>query len=243
MPARRLWWVAALTLGLAPAAEAGIVRGILRPPATFSRPAAARNPYPGSVHALPGADPVVSGQVSDAVISIERIPAAVDSAIAPPAAPPRLAQRNQSFVPHVLPVAAGATVEFPNLDPIFHNVFSVSPGKRFDLGKYPRGHSRRVRFDRPGLIQVYCDIHSNMAAFIVVLPNRAFAQPDGSGRFALPDLPAGEYVVNIWHPDYPALKRPVRVPASGDLDLDVSLGPASGPRAGVPDSPESAEPR
>jgi plastocyanin len=243
MPSRRLWWVAALALGLAPAAEAGVVRGILRPPATFSRPTVARNPYPGTVHALPGVDPVASGRVTDAVISIERIPAAVDSAIARPGAAPRLAQRNQVFVPHVLPVAAGATVEFPNLDPIFHNVFSVSPGKRFDLGKYPRGQSRRVRFDRPGLIQVYCDIHSNMAAFIVVLPNHAFAQPDGAGRFALPDLPAGEYVVNIWHPDFPAVRRPVRVPELGDLDLDLSLGPAAGPRAGVTDSPEAPETR
>ena len=243
MPARRLWWVAGLALVLAPLAEAGVVRGVVRPPAVMSKAAAARNPYPGTVHALPGAEPVVSGLVSDAVISIERIPKAVDSTLARPAARPRLAQRNQSFVPHVLPVAAGTTVEFPNLDPIFHNVFSVSPGKRFDLGKYPRGQSRSVRFERPGLIQVYCDIHSNMAAFIVVLQNHAFAQPDGSGRFALPDLPAGEYVVNVWHPDYPAIRRAIRVPPGGDLDLDLTLAPAGGPRADVPDSPESAGPR
>ena len=236
-------WAAALALGLAPLAEAGVVRGVVRPPAVMSRAVAARTPYPGTVHALPGAEPVVSGRVSDAVISIERIPKAVDSALARPAAAPRLAQRNQSFVPHVLPVAAGTTVEFPNLDPIFHNVFSVSPGKRFDLGKYPRGQSRSVRFERPGLIQVYCDIHSNMAAFIVVLPNRAFAQPDGSGRIALPGLRAGVYVVNGWHPDYPAIRRAIRVPPGGDLDLDLSLAPAGGPSAEVPDPPEDPAPR
>jgi hypothetical protein len=169
----------------------------------------------------------MSGMPSDAVISIEHVPAGVDSALAPVPGTPRLAQKNQEFMPRVLPVAAGTTVEFPNLDPIFHNVFSVSPGKRFDLGKYPRGQSRRVRFDRPGLIQVYCDIHSNMAAYIVVLPNRAFTQPDESGRFELPALPAGDYVVSVWHPDFPRLRRTIHVPANGDLELNLDYGAAS----------------
>ena len=235
MTARITGWLLLAALVPAAKAQGGVVSGVVRSSTTIHAGPAARSAYPGSVHSLPNAAPTARGLLSDAVISVDRIPASVDSAIALPASSPRLAQKNQSFVPHVLPVAAGTTVEFPNLDPIFHNVFSVSPVRRFDLGKYPRGHSRSVRFDRTGLVQVYCDIHSNMAAFIVVLPNRAFAQPDAAGRYSLPDLPAGEYVVNAWHPDFRPLRRSVQVPESGDVELDlVFAGPRAGPAASPP---------
>ncbi len=221
--------------------EAGVVRGILKPPTSIASAPAAPSGYAGTLHALPHADPVAYGQVFDAVISVERIPASVESTLSRATAVPRLAQKDQSFVPRVLPVSAGSTVEFPNFDPIFHNVFSVSPYKRFDLGKYPRGQSRRVRFDRPGLVQVYCDIHSNMAAFIIVLPTRAFTQPDATGAFALPALPAGEYVVRVWHPDFPALTRPIRVPEHGDLELDLGYGPAPRTPSGIAETREREE--
>lgn len=238
MNPRTFWWLALAALQPAAAADAGVVHGVLRTPGVMSVASVSSSGYSGSLHALPSADPTVNGRASDAVISVERVPASVETTLAHVPTTPRLAQKNQSFVPRVLPVAAGTTVQFPNFDPIFHNVFSVSPGKRFDLGKYPRGQSRRVRFDRPGLIQVYCDIHSNMAAYILVLPNAAFAQPDESGRFVLPDLPAGEYVVHVWHPDFPPLKRQIRVPEHGDLELDLGYGPA--PR-NAPDVAESRE--
>jgi plastocyanin len=118
---------------------------------------------------------------------------------------------------------AGTTVDFPNMDPIFHNVFSLSPVKRFDLGRYPRGHSKRVTFATPGLVNVFCDIHSSMAAYVLVLPHHAFAQPDSDGDFALPDVPPGRYVVHVWHPDAPATTRSVDVPATGDVSLEVTL--------------------
>ena len=136
---------------------------------------------------------------------------------------PRLDQRSETFEPHVLPIVAGTTVDFPNQDPIFHNVFSVSPVKRFDLGKYPRGHSKQVTFRKAGLVQVFCDIHPSMACFILVLPNRAFARPKDDGSFALPKLPAGTYTVKAWHPDFGEQTRTVKVPSSGEVALDLEF--------------------
>jgi hypothetical protein len=109
------------------------------------------------------------------------------------------------------------------MDPIYHNVFSPSPLKRFDLGKYPRGESRAVTFNRPGVVNVFCDIHSDMEAFVLVLPHHAFTQPDADGRYALPALPPGHYVVRAWHPDLQEIRREVDVPESGDLQVDLSF--------------------
>ena len=127
------------------------------------------------------------------------------------------------FSPRVLAIQVGTTVEFPNRDPIYHNVFSVSPAKRFDLGKYAQGHSRRVRFDKPGLVNVYCDIHSDMAAWVYVVPHHVFAQASASGRFALPDVPAGHYTLVAWHPDHGEKTFEVDVPAKGDATVTVHL--------------------
>ncbi len=212
--------LALLTAG-APAARAGVVRGRLHTSVTAA--AATANAYPGRASSMCGPRTHLRGAPGDAVISVERIPASAESLLAARASRPKLAQRDQSFVPRVLPVAAGSVVDFPNLDPIFHNVFSVSPARRFDLGKYPRGQSRPVRFPRTGLVNVYCDIHTDMAAYVLVLPNHAFTQPDGTGAWALPDLPAGRYLVRWWHPDLPGGSREVDVPATGAVDLELSL--------------------
>src|SRR5262249_52786370 len=145
-----------------------------------------------------------------------------DSLGSPSGPRPELEQRDQSFVPRVLAIQVGTTVDFPNRDAIFHNVFSVSPAKRFDLGKYPRGHSRSVRFDKPGRINVYSAIPSNMAAFILVLPHLFFPRPQPSGSFALPTVPAGSYRVHVWHPDFGDIDRDVEVPAVGNVDVELS---------------------
>src|SRR5438874_726505 len=107
----------------------------------------------------------------------------------------KLDQYNRTFVPHVLVVQAGARVDFPNNDTVYHNVFSYREGKRFDLGLYPVGTMRVVNFDQPGLVRIFCNIHSNMSAFIWVLENPYFAVTDRSGRFRIPNVPAGEQVV------------------------------------------------
>lgn len=199
-------------------ATAGVIRGHLR----LSRPAtaaAAVNAYPGRASSMAMARTMEHGAVTDAVLWIERVPAAADTARGGPR--PRLAQKDQAFLPRVLPVAVGASVEFPNLDPIFHNVFSASPVKRFDLGKYPRGQSKRVIFDKAGLVNVYCDIHSGMEAFVLVLPTHVFTQPENTGRYALPPVPGGTYMLHVWHPDRGEIRREVQVPVSGDLALDL----------------------
>ncbi len=180
------------------------------------------NTYAGTAAAMPGCHAPTRGLPTDAVIYVEGLPAGAGDP--PPAgAPlPKLSQKNQSFVPRVVAVARGGTVDFPNLDPIFHNVFSVSPTRRFDLGKYPRGHSKQVTFPREGLVKVYCDIHSDMEAFILVLPHHCFARPDAAGAFEIPGVPAGRWRVRVWHPDLPEIAAEVTVPETGEST--VSLG-------------------
>jgi plastocyanin len=159
------------------------------------------------------------------VVYVDHVPARAESALAAATTTtmPRLAQRGQSFVPRVLAIAAGTRVDFPNQDPIYHNVFSLSPARRFDLGKYPRGSSRQVIFPKPGLVNVYCDIHKDMEAFVLVLPHHGFARPSASGDYKLPDLPAGSYLVRAWHPDLGERATTVNVPKTGDVTADLSF--------------------
>jgi plastocyanin len=214
-------FVLALVMGAgATVSRAAVLRGELHIPSSAQRVETVNSPYTGQAGSLPHAPPIVHGAPVDAVIYLDHIPAAAESALARAAGTPRLVQRDQSFDPRVLAVSVGTTVEFPNADPIFHNVFSVSPVKRFDLGRYPKGHSKRVTFDRPGLVNVYCEIHTNMAAYVLVLPHHAFAQPAADGSDALPDVPPGHYQLHVWHPDLPEIVRDVDLPADGTtLDL------------------------
>ncbi len=115
------------------------------------------------------------------------------------AQPPAVRQSDESFVPHVLAIVQGTSVEFPNDDDVFHNVFSLSHAKQFDLGRYPRGSSRSVTFNRTGIVQVFCHIHSDMSAAVLVLQNPFFARPDAAGRFTIDDVPPGDYTVVGWH--------------------------------------------
>ena len=108
-------------------------------------------------------------------------------------------QRDENFFPRVVAVAVGSTVEFPNDDPIYHNVFSLSRARTFNLGRYPKGTSERVRFDKPGIVKVFCDIHSHMTATVIVFDHPWFAIPDEDGRFELPDVPPGMQQVTAWH--------------------------------------------
>lgn len=116
------------------------------------------------------------------------------------AIPVVLDQRNLSFTPRVLAVHVGSTVEFPNNDRVFHNVFSFRDGKRFDLGLYPVGSSRRVTFDKPGLSRIYCNIHPNMAAYVMAVDSRYFAVSDRSGTFRIAAVPTGRYRYYAWRP-------------------------------------------
>ena len=108
-------------------------------------------------------------------------------------------QRDENFFPRVVAVPVGSTVEFPNDDPIYHNVFSLSRARSFNLGRYRQGASEGVRFDKPGVVKVFCDIHSHMNATVVVFNHPWFAMPSADGQFELPDVPPGDHQVTAWH--------------------------------------------
>jgi plastocyanin len=131
-------------------------------------------------------------------------PLGTDTAAAPlsiPATQPqtaRLVQKNKSFDPHILVVPAGSMVEFPNRDPFFHNVFSLFEGKRFDLGLYEAGTTRMVRFDRPGISYIFCNIHPEMSAVVITMATPLYAISKPDGQLSLPMVPYGRYMLHIW---------------------------------------------
>jgi len=116
-----------------------------------------------------------------------------------PAHHARMVQKNKTFTPHVLAIPVGTVVDFPNFDPIFHNAFSNYNGQIFDIGLYPPGTSRSVRFARPGIVRVFCNIHADMSAVIAVLNTPWFAVTGSDGNFVLPDVPAGDYSLHLFH--------------------------------------------
>jgi len=146
-----------------------------------------------------------------------------------PSSPPsrpvtaELAQQDRRFDPDLVVVPAGSTVSFPNMDPIFHNVFSLSKAKSFDLGNYAQGKTRTVVFPRPGIVFVDCHLHPNMSAVIVVTPNRWSTKADASGRFVLPDLPPGTYTVVAWHKTAGFFRKTVRVTDAGNAAVSFVI--------------------
>ncbi len=140
---------------------------------------------------------------------------------APPVAPMHatLTQHNKMFEPHLLVVTRGSSVDFPNKDPWFHNVFSLFNGKRFDLGLYEAGTSRTVHFDREGVSFIFCNIHPEMSAVVVVLSSSYFAVTNKQGGFSITDVPAGHYMLHVWNESaqpatLKALSREVQVSES-----------------------------
>lgn len=111
----------------------------------------------------------------------------------------RMLQKSKTFTPHVLAIPVGTTVDFPNFDPIFHNAFSSYNGTVFDVGLYPPGASRSVQFARPGIVRVFCNIHASMSAIIAVLNTPYFIVTGKDGTFIIPDVPAGDYVLRVFH--------------------------------------------
>jgi plastocyanin len=212
----------ACAVAVAPPAEAGTIRGRVtgvaaaRPPVQES----ALNPYAGTLGSRP--NPEESGATSgsgasDVVIVVD---APGQSAAPRGDTRPQLEQRGQQFHPHVLAVPVGTTVDFPNRDIVFHNVFSYSRSKRFDLGYYGKGRSKSVTFDQPGLVRVFCDIHSTMSAYIYVSGSGFVTQPNADGNFALEGLSDGDYVLTAWHPELGERRFDVSV-RGGSAEVNV----------------------
>jgi plastocyanin len=218
--ARRLW---ALGLGLlawwlpvAAQAPLGVIRGRVdvrrTPPAIERRP----NVNDLGMHA--------SHDVPDlrrSVVYLDSAPALAFPDLEPQRA--TMDQRNETFVPHVLAITVGTTVDFPNSDNTYHNVFSLS-APRFDLGRYAAGRSKSVRFDRPGIVRVFCEIHSHMSAFILVFNHRYYAVTSPDGRYQIGRVPPGRYTLVAWNEGAIRESRPIVIPEDGGaVEADFAL--------------------
>lgn len=134
-----------------------------------------------------------------------------------------MAQQDTSFSPGFVVLPVGATLRFPNHDKFFHNVFSYSKTKRFDLGRYPKGEAKTVTFDKPGTVAVFCEIHKWMRGAVLVLDNPYYATVREDGTFTIPDVPPGHYTLSIWHAERGKKSFDVVVPSSGMAHVNATL--------------------
>jgi plastocyanin len=171
--------------------DTGAVEGQVQIVARSSRRLASAGAYPGRTIGLAAEHD--ASELPNVVVFVKTRAA--------PSSPTRAAirQTDEEFLPHLVAVTTGSTVEFPNDDLIFHNVFSLSRAGTFDLGRYPRGSSRVRVFTQPGLVKVFCHLHSHMSATIRVFDHPFFAIPGADGRFTIPNLGPGSYDVVAWH--------------------------------------------
>src|SRR5687768_13352930 len=157
-----------------------------------------------------------------AVVYLETAPRAALESREPVRA--RMDQRNETFLPHVLAVDSGTLVDFPNNDSTYHNVFSLTKTNKFDLGRYARGKSKSIRFNSPGVVRIFCDIHSHMSAFVLVFSHPFYAKPEVDGRYRIDNVPPGTYKVSAWHEGETRETKTVTVPPQGgDVDLDFAI--------------------
>lgn len=123
----------------------------------------------------------------------------LDTFRAPASGRAEMDQQHAMFIPHVLAIQKGSVVDFTNHDRVYHNVFSLSPTRKFNIGRRPTGEAVPVEFDKSGVVQIFCDIHSQMTAYVVVLENPFFVQPADDGTFRIEHVPPGAYTIKAWH--------------------------------------------
>jgi plastocyanin len=203
---RQYVWLLALGLTLAgaevrgadPTAKGGIIKGVIT---------------------------VAGKPVADVVVSLESVPA--QTAKAQLSAQPKKAvidQKEMKFVPHVLPVQVGTTVDFPNHDTQWHNVYSKGGAKDFDLGLYPPGKTRSVTFDKAGVDRILCNVHPDMEAFVVVKEHPYFSGADKGGNYRLNTVPLGKYRIQVWHPQLSTSESGIEIVRDGEvLEINFDL--------------------
>jgi hypothetical protein len=172
--------------------------------------------------ALPKA---MQAQLADAVVYLDKVPPKVEKELAEmdkKAEQPIIGQFETCFIPRVTPVVVGTMVRIENQDRIYQNAFSLSPAKKFDVGKLAPRRSADVLFDKPGVVKLYNDLEPTMSGFVLVLSNRAFARPDSTGSWSFTKLPRGKYRIRAWHPTLGSLSTTVEAPGRGDVRLDLN---------------------
>ncbi|MEO8448408.1 MAG: carboxypeptidase regulatory-like domain-containing protein [Gemmatimonadota bacterium] len=180
------------------------------------------------VYAEPGAQPELAPRteenpLANVLIYLEPAPGLAGATPSASAPRPEMRQESEQFAPHVLPILAGSTVDFPNRDPIYHNVFSLSRAKSFDLGRFPQGGSKQIAFTKPGVVQVFCHIHADMSGYIIVLENAFFAVPSADGRFVLDRVPPGDYKLIAWHERIRPLVRSIHVSSGASTPIRIII--------------------
>ncbi len=173
-------------------------------------------PKPGTISGK-----VTLGGASEAWVYVETVVAPLPTDEERPVA--RMLQKDKTFAPRVLVVSRGTRVEFPNSDPIFHNVFSVTAGSTFDLGSYPRGESRSVTMTRAGQVNVFCNIHPQMIGHILVAPGPHTVKVGRDGSFRLDGVPPGKHRVTAWAPEARRVTRELEVPEGGVIGAEFAL--------------------
>ena len=216
--------IALLTLHAAAGAAAapeqsnamGVVNGSVKLTAAATAPLAA-SPY--GRRGVPPKRSLTTPDIRNVIVYVSgRKPAATPAPVHA-----RIVQRDEGFMPQVTAITVGSTVEFPNDDPFFHNVFSLSKAKAFDLGRYPSGTSKAQTFDKTGIVKVFCHLHSQMTALIMILDHPWFTTPTDDGAFNLPPVPAGEHTVVAWHERIGERRERVRVAAGDTVKVSFTL--------------------
>ena len=204
----------------APEPVVGAVSGTVRLLSTSQRQPPMLSPYSRPRYRPPARAEVPPGSPETVVVYLRPSGPAPDG----PRNPVRISQRNRTIIPHVTVVQAGTRIDFPNDDDVFHNIFSLSGPKRFNLGRYPPGETRSELFERPGVVRLFCDIHSEMGGVIMVVDTPYFTQPDATGRFSIPNVAEGEYMAVVWHEAAGSDSTRVVVTPGGDARVDFALG-------------------
>lgn len=137
---------------------------------------------------------------------------------------PQVNQKGMMIVPHITPVVVGTTVDFPNSDNVYHNLFSLSPARTFDLGRYGQGKSKSITFKKEGEVRIFCDIHPSMSGVVLVLPNHFFSEVKADGLYEIKDVPTGTWRIHAWHETLNEQIKTVTVPDTGAVAVDFILG-------------------